>query len=275
LRLVDLNDAVKRVASLPRVEMPDSASRSARTWLGRKHADGAVHEPATLAALLVMMDEAPPQPNFFDLGALFGYFTLFVLDNAPGAKVWAFEAHPAGPRDLNTILGPGDAMVVHAMMTDIDAEDVDIWVSGFNLYERPKGGWCRLQEEPGAMKPRGANNEGRGFALLTLMTLDHFCEATGVGPDFMKVDVEAYQARALRGGLCMIAEHKPQIVIELHDPEKIARMGTTNQKTVQPLFDLGYRGYWCGNFRAGDATFEEVDHINEDRDRLSLMVFTT
>lgn len=264
-----LNQSVAEVQSLPRVRFDASLSDTAAAWIKKKHADGAVHEPATLAAFWAAHKAFAPR-RVFDCGALFGYFTLFA-PQALDAEVTAFEVHRGALPDLAANVQPF-AKVVGCGVSDRCAENVKIWMSGFNIYEKPAGGWEALDQEPGAMKERGEGNRGRGFMRVHFLTLDAYCEKYGA-PDLLKIDVEAYQAKAIQGGLKMIAVKKPVIVIELHDPEKIARMGTTNWETVKPLYQRGYKGYWCGNFRDKDARFEPVINWQSRLDKLSLMVF--
>lgn len=268
--LDDLAEGVRMVPFLPRVRFEADLSDVAQRWIRKKHAAGAVHEPATLAAFIAAQKRAPLK-HVFDVGALFGYFSLFAMNFFEGVEVTAFEMHPGIIPDLHKNVSPY-AKIVHGVITDEVRERVRFWVSGFNIFEEPAGGWDELVNIPGAMKPRGANNRGRGFAKVPFTTLDAWC-ADNPAPDLLKIDVEGYQAKALKGGMGMIAAHKPVIVIELHDPEKLERFGVTNAQTVQPLFDLGYRAYWCPNFRGADARYEPVTVMGPEHERLCIMVF--
>lgn len=268
--LDDLAEGMRMVPYLPRVRFDAEVSPDAAKWISRKHAAGAVHEPATLAAFIAAHKRGPIR-HVFDCGALFGYFSLFALNYFEDVEVTAFEMHPGVIKDLAHNLLPYGT-VVHAALGDEVRIPVKIWISGFNIYEEPTGGWDKLDEVAGAMKPRGLNNRGRFFTEVPFITLDSWC-AEHPAPDLLKIDVEGYQAKALKGAMGMIAAKKPLIVIELHDPEKLERFGVTNAQTVQPLFDLGYRAYWCPNFRGADATYESVLEMGPQHERLCIMVF--
>jgi FkbM family methyltransferase len=269
--LDELNQAVGTVQRLPRVRFDSEVGPDAENWLRRKHDGGAVHEPATLAAFLAIRNRYDSR-NIFDLGALYGYFTLFALQAfGDDAKVTAFEMHPGCIDPLIQNVAPW-ARCVHAVVSDEVSPKRRIWISGFNIFEEPEGGWGQLETIPGAMKQRGEGNRGRGYAQVDFITLDSYC-AENAAPDLIKIDVEAYQAKAILGGMETIRAHKPAIIVELHDADKIARMGTTNAQTVQPLFDCNYQAFWCGNFRDKDARFELVTQMGEEQERLSLMVF--
>ena len=182
--------------------------------------------------------------------------------------------HPGVIEPLSINVGP-NVKCLHAAVSDVFRRNVRIWISGFNIYEEPEGGWESLEKMPGAMKSRGEANRGRGFAEVDFITLDKFCEDMDLLPDLIKIDVEGYQAKAVIGVMETVWRHRPVIVIELHDPEKLQRFGTTNMRTVAPLFEAGYRGYWCGEHRSAAARFtplRAIGDMDEAHEKLSLMV---
>lgn len=268
----ELNACVAAIPSLPRVRFETNIGDGAENWLKRKHATlGDAHEPATLAAFLAAWRARPSLRQIYDVGALYGYFSLFALGLFDRPKITAFEMHPGIIDSLRANVEPY-ASVVEAAVSDECAPSRTIWISGMNIYEEPEGGWEQLESIPGAMKQRGKDNRGRGFTQVDFVTLDQW-SADHQPPELVKIDVEGYQAKAVCGGLQMFAAHKPIVIIELHDPEKMVRFGVTNAETVKPFFDLGYRGFWCGNFRDRDARFEEITDMAERHEKLSLMVF--
>ena len=140
-----------------------------------------------------------------------------------------------------------------------------VWLSAFNIFEEPDGSWDALP--PAAMKPRGPN--ASGFAVLDFLTLDDYCARAGP-PDLIKIDVEAYQTKAVSGAKEVLQTAKPAVIIELHDAEKTARLSTSNAETVSLLREAGYRGYVSRNFRDPDAVFEPLEVVPET---LCLAVF--
>lgn len=279
--LDELNAAVAQVRNLPRVQFTGALSPQAYSWISRKHADGAVHEPATIAAFIAAAKLCSCK-TIFDVGAHLGYFTLLARSLYPQADLTAFEMHPGSVQEMARLVGPGmrwaralgpGVRCVHAAISDVTRSNVTFWISGFNIFEEPEGGWDQLDKQPGAMKERGPGNRGRGFASGDFLRLDDFCAAMRIVPDLIKIDVEGYQAKAVRGAKRVLKHIRPVVIIELHDPEKLARFATTNKETVQPFFDAGYSAYWCGNHRAADAVFEPIVEMGERHEKLSLAVF--
>lgn len=264
-----LNTAYANVDKLPRVRFEASINPDAYTWIWKKHQGGALHEPATIAAFAAIAEHRNVRV-IYDCGALYGYFTLLAAILFPDAEVVAVDMHPSALSTLIANVSPC-ADVVHAAVSD-ETKAAKFWVSGFNIYEEPEGGWDNLDKIPGAMKPRGENNRGRGFVEVPFVKFDDIAKGIGKIPDLIKIDVEGYQAKAIRGAMETIRAHRPIVIIELHDPEKLARFGITNASTVQPLLDLGYSAYWCGEHRSKEARFEPVTHMNGAHEKLGIMV---
>lgn len=272
-----LNAAVSRVTALPPVEFAPGLHDGAYRWLAKKHANGMRHEPAATAALLALADMRPVE-EIYDIGALYGYFTKVCRQIWPAARILAVDMHPGGVGDLHWNVNKGYTSplvdCLNVAVSDVCRPATRFWISGFNIFEEPEAGWDALPDIPGAMKQRGANNQGRGFAEVSFATIDAITALWSRRPDIIKIDVEGYQGKAVAGMVETLKAFRPAVIIELHDPEKLARFGITNKSTVKPLFDLGYAGYWCGNFRDMDARFEAVtyDGMDERHERLSMMV---
>ncbi len=259
----------------PRVFFSPDLGHLAHSWYEKRHKTfGDVHEPGTIKAFMAVKKDRDIK-EIWDVGAHNGYFTLLAAGLFPDAKLTAIEAHPALIKSLARNV-PNSVSVVHCAISDISRGDVKIWFSGINIFEEPEGGWDKLDTIPGAMKNRGrtpdGRQKGRGFVTATFITLDKLCEQF-TPPDLIKIDVEAHQGKAVLGGKPLFEYHHPVVIIELHDPEKLDRMETTNAKTVQPLFDVGYECYWCGDHRSMDGKFEKLDKLEKEHEKLSIAVF--
>ncbi len=58
--------------------------------------------------------------------------------------------------------------------------------------------------------------QGRGGTVVTMSTVDNYCEEHGLTPDLLKVDVEGFELSVLAGAQKTLAESRPSLQIELH-----------------------------------------------------------
>lgn len=229
-------------------------------WIRKKHADGSIHEPATVAAFLFVQQNFPEQIKvFFDIGALYGYFGLIGKSLFPHSATYSFEMNPVSYSALvrnvnsNKHLDIPAVRCINVGLTDNTVFQKKVSVSQFTLME---------------------NSKSLNKTSMDLISLDDFCRLGNVKPNLIKIDVEGYQAKILPGGIKTIKEARPIILLEFDSPVGLKQFDTTNKQIVKPLFDLGYKLYWCGNQR-GIGRFEKLDYdsFSEEHEINSLGIF--
>lgn len=164
--------------------------------------DGVVYECDVLALLDAFLG---PDSIFFDVGANWGYFPLYVA-GSPGFRgvVHAFEPLPDSFRDLSDLTrqaGLEGSIRCHPLALSDRAGSARMAVP-----DRVSSGLAKLI----------GGTEGVEVTLARLDDLDL------PDPDFIKLDVEDHEYQVLRGGADLIGRAKPHIVFEnwlrLDDP---------------------------------------------------------
>jgi FkbM family methyltransferase len=230
-------------------------------WLNLKHKGNNIHEPATIAALLFCQKYFSQQIKvIFDIGALYGYFSLISKSLFSQATIFAFEMNPQSYDILaknimvNKHLGIPAVRPINIGLSDHTILQENVLIKGFILKE---------------------NSESAKSSKLDIMSLDDFCRISNFSPELIKIDVEGYQAKIFLGGMATIEKTKPIIILEFDNPKTLDPFNTTNKQITKPLFDLGYNCYWCKNQRQFQGKFEklEYDPFSEVHETNSLGVF--
>ena len=254
----------------------EKAGDGSWAWLKSKHADGAIHEPATVAAILAIQRRFGERvKTVVDIGAAYGYFALICRSVFPDSTVIAFEMDPGRFESLarnveaNRQLGSAPVTCVHAGLSDSTATAKQVWISGYELREgRRWRDW--LERIPLPTKKRRFRS-----THLDILTLDEYCASTRTSPDLIKLDTEGYQVKILPGAAGTIEKCRPILLLEFDRPRKMRRFGKTNRAVVAPLFELGYRAYWCEEHRNRASRFEDLtlEAIEERHESNSLALF--
>lgn len=98
--------------------------------------------------------------------------------------------------------------------------------------------------------------------FVETQTLDHYCHSNHIKPDFLKIDVEGNELNVLKGGLEIISECKPKILVEI----EVRHAGKKKVlETFEFLQSLGYSGHFIlGSTRKELSGFSFEEYQDEN-----------
>lgn len=144
----------------------------------------------------------------YDLGANYGMHTLlFSRLVGPSGKVYAFEPVPD---------------IFNALREQVELNG---FKSTFLVQKAVADQNGKLRFDPG--RHQGAGHLATGGELeVEITTLDHFVLDEGnAPPNFIKIDIEGAESKALLGAHNVIQRFKPNMLIELHNPDEDRAVG--------------------------------------------------
>lgn len=182
-----------------------------------------------------------------DVGANMGIFSYFMKRHS--SHVFAYEPNP----DLVTLLNctfDSSVTVVPAALSS-EPGQLQMKIPIFSNVEQ-HGLASLSQEFPDADRVRTLD--------VSVRCLDS--EALGeVG--FIKIDVEQHEREVLRGGMGLISEQRPNLLVEVSP----LLYKTPLPKVFEPILNLGYNGYFL--FESQLVSFENFDpEIHTRRENL-------
>jgi FkbM family methyltransferase len=152
------------------------------------------YEPELAALLDLLVGE---HDTFFDIGANWGYFSLYVLSR-PGfaGTVHAFEAYPPTFTDLNSIARQspfGERLVCHPV-----ALGNHNGIASMGLIDGLQSGTARLDGSGGLMSTEAKRLDDMGLQP----------------PSVIKIDVEGHEANVFRGAARILSSARPIVIFE-------------------------------------------------------------
>ena len=166
------------------------------------------HEPEVQIAISAMVH---PGDIVYDVGAHLGSLALGAARLVgPSGRVVAFDGDPENVERLreNSVrnhLGSCIQAVHAAVWSHQSASEIS--------FRRGKSEASQGGVESDGQRPVLANGE---IISVPVTTLDDFVAAGGSVPHLVKIDVEGGEYEVLRGGSTLFANHRPQIVVEVH-----------------------------------------------------------
>lgn len=161
-------------------------------------------EPMLARALVEL---APRQGHFFDVGANVGLTTLLVAAASPSTRVHAFEPVPDifGRLERNRLLNPDLTNVVTHQLALSD-------VAGEAVIHVPVHNWGRVSTEA-SLQPRSQKSTD---VSVPVDTLDNFVRDHGIDRvGLLKLDTEGTEHWVLQGATATLDRDRPFVICEV------------------------------------------------------------
>jgi len=175
---------------------------------------GKIHEPA-LTLQLKTLFEKTNSPTFVDIGAHYGYFTIYAgkLIGSSG-QVISIEPH---------------IKFYGCLLKNIEINGLKEIVRTFNLALSDKEGKANMKGWDERVLHEAENGN------IQVITFDQLCENEGIRPDIIKIDVHGAEGKVLDGMTDTLKNKVSHLFCELHKN----MLGYTNSKIIQILENAG------------------------------------
>ncbi len=187
-------------------------------------------DPEMVDEFIGFMKLASDAKILWDVGALFGLFSLAFTLRGTDRRALAFEPNPSSRAKLEECLHLNPTARVQVFDCALGLPDKVVeFERGFH-YTAIEG----LPAQPG----EGDSVQRETVAIKTL-SIDELIEKNLDPPDIIKIDVEGHEFDVLLGARKLLLAKKPLLSLELH-PNLLARRGTSALAIAEYLEDAGY-----------------------------------
>jgi FkbM family methyltransferase len=195
-------------------------------WLGQYVYLTGVYEPPTAHVISTLLN---PGDTFIDVGANSGFFTLLASRQVgPTGRVLSFEPLPSMRRRImeNLSINGMENVTLYGVALSNSVGEV-------TFYEGPQG-----HKGLSSIRPIG---EASTILQVPTMQLDDLADKVQ-SVKLIKIDVEGAEQLVIQGMANLIAQHHPNLIIEITD-QYLKPFGHSAQGLSDSLCSLGYRMY--------------------------------
>lgn len=244
-----------------------STSPPIRLFRSKHHALNGYEAPSV--ALFSFILRRCAIETFYDVGAAQGFYSLLAGSTQDHRVVaHGFEIQPKKLEEFEQAVAKADLtgqIFPHFTgLSDTNEGSRTVWISRAQMFEtKPKPSqyreaWHRRLK----LALRGIwNRDELKEVALNVTSIDTFSGEHQL-PEFIKIDVDGYEGRILKGAENVLRTHRPFILLELHQDDHIERTGWNRRSVANYLFDLGYEAVFLTNHHNVDGC--EVAIVKRD-----------
>ncbi len=170
-----------------------------------------------------------PGMTFVDVGANVGYYTALAAECVTSnGRVISFEPSPYAFERLSLMVSNNSLPQVQAVRAGLSDA-----AGQLNLY---------VNLTAGNHAPTLIEHEGASRTIVQVSTLDEEARRLGVEYiDLLKIDVEGYEARVLKGASKLLADRRIRAVLCEFNEYWLRRAGCSSEQLHQSLAAYGFR----------------------------------
>lgn len=146
------------------------------------------------------------KPVVLDIGANYGFISLALQTNlCKEVSIYSFEPHPSIFKVFQKSISENNIKNIILENVAIGKEDCDVEL---NLYGQTSN-------------VLNFDKNNRGKTIIKQINLDNYLSERNIQPNFIKIDVDGYEANVLNGLKNTIEKFKPIMVVETNDDQEV------------------------------------------------------
>lgn len=200
----------------------DASDRHSKWWFSPRYNGDKIHEPK---ATDIFIDYIKSDDIVLDIGGHLGYFSCIAGRLAKNGTVHVFEVDPKCLIliNKNTKLNDLDNVFIHNIAVSDSKEIVKI----------PQLG----KPNPGLIIN---SNFSSNYIEVESVIIDDFLAQNNIKPDFIKIDIEGAEWKALKGMKKTLKYKNVTILVEIHVDNLRNKFNTNYKEIIKLLIECGY-----------------------------------
>lgn len=194
--------------------------------------------------------------TFLDIGAHYGYYSMFAAELTRGEIRCIEASNDSYDILLENTKEHSKIKATHCAVSDIN-EDITFYEFDSQFSEYSATDVSQFENE------EWYKNHPPKKIVIPGTTIDHFVTSNSFVPEFIKMDVEGAEFKAIKGAENLFQKHTPVLVMEYLAPE---RQNTAHQNAVELLRSWGYQSYSIQN----DGTLKQEANLDDYLKRVDL-----
>ena len=188
-----------------------------------------------------MMADLSAGDTVFDIGAEEGDISALLAQKiGPTGRMVLFEPNPKVWPNIKAIWEANELRQPCGYYVGFASDVTDENPPNLNVDQEIKDGWPVCAYGP-LIGDHGFRHLAQEADATPQITIDEYCERTGIYPTLITMDIEGAELRALQGARNVLATCKPVVYVSVHPPVLKELYNSTPAEIDNYMYSLGYR----------------------------------
>ena len=222
-----------------------------KDWLINEHKNNNLHEPGLVILLLLLGKKFEAYKiTFWDIGALYGYFSILSKKIFNNVEVFSVEANPYSCEYIESTKKVSNTAVHKIINTFIDIKSTGVkekYIYGYKFLNKSQSNQVIIKN----LLCTCINFFKKKYEVITpeKVFIDHSSLADLLGNknqsiNILKIDTEGYQASFLPSVTQTLIDNKSIILLEFDEIKELEKFNSSNKKLCEPFLKNGYTLFW-------------------------------
>jgi FkbM family methyltransferase len=226
--------------------------------LSDQSGEGPFYEPFLSIPEVILMAswcEAIENPVILDIGANNGFIATQLAQRLyeKGPRIYAFEPIPRTFAQLKLYI---ESFKLNDFVVPICCALSDSTGIATMSYSLRQSLFAQMRD--GTPNPRVGNLS----TLVVTLTIDQIVGSLGIKPSLMKIDVEGFEPRVLRGAAHLLTSSDPPAICLEWNPLTVSEVNSSQSEIIWSLSN--YHLYYVDDFEGQRRPFlDEISNVNE------------
>jgi len=247
-----------------------------KEWLIKEHENNNLHEPGLVNMLLVLAKIFEDKKvRFWDIGALYGYFSILATQIFNNVEVFSIEANPYSCAYIESAKQEFGHHIINTFIDTKDTEKQRKYISGYKFLNKHqyyittfknviKNILNIFKKKYDIIKPEKIDINN--LSLTNLVRKSQFI-------DILKIDAEGYQANFIPSAAQSLIDNKSIILLEFDELEELKKFNSSNHKICLPFLKNKYKLFWLDHrIKGAELKFKTKIDISMEINSLALLI---
>ena len=222
-----------------------------KQWLIHKHKNNSVHEPGLINLLFLLSDMfRGKRIGFWDIGALYGYFSILASKIFNEPDIYCVEGNPYSCKYIENLTKVSNYKKFNIINAFVDKKSFGKkikFINGYKFLENNNNIFLEFKKVINFFLKNKFQLVEPKKVSINHISINDLIYGNIREVNILKVDAEGYQSIFLPPATSNLIRNNFVLLLEFDSINELKKFNSTNKKICSPFLEKGYKLFWLNH----------------------------